>query len=271
MRIARPITGGALLALFLSAGIAAEAQQNPLARQQPKGLGVSPTFEGWFPNPDGTFTLSFGYLNRNTEEIVEIPVGPGNFVEPGEVDQGQPTYFTPRRHYGVFAVKVPADFGPDDRVTWTLEVHGERYSIPGGLLGSYQTDNLHASGTNKRPPVVVLEDEGVESRGPAGAWVGPLRARAGEPLPLDVTSWDEDGKAVTLRWFKYRGPGEVTFANPELPIEEGNEQAATTAVFSVEGEYVLYVRADHSETPVSAAGLEQCCWTNGYVRVNVTR
>jgi hypothetical protein len=156
-------------------------------------------------------------------------------------------------------------------VTWTLEIHGERYAIPGGLLGSYQTDNLYASGTNKRPPVVVLEDEGVESRGPAGAWVGPLRAQVGEPLPLDVRSWDEDGKAVTLRWFKYRGPGEVTFANREIPIPTGTERGATTATFSEEGEYVIYVRADHSETSVSAAGLEQCCWTNGYVRVNVSR
>jgi hypothetical protein len=269
--MARWIAAGALAAWVVSAGVAVEAQQNPLARQQPRGLGVSPTFEGWYPNPDGTYTLSFGYVNRNTEEVLSIPVGPDNFVSPGEVDQGQPTYFTPRRQYGVFAVRVPGDFGPEDRVIWTLQAHGERYAIPGGLLPSYQTDNLYASGTNKRPPVVVLEDEGLESRGPAGAWIGPLRARVGEPIPLEVTSWDEDGKLVTLRWFKYRGPGDVSFAAREVSIPAGSVSGTTTATFSQEGEYVLYVRADHSETTVSAAGLEQCCWTNGYVRVDVAR
>lgn len=265
-----PIAGGLLIALLIAPGLA-EAQQNPLARQQPKGLGVSPTFEGWYPNPDGTYTLSFGFYNRNTEQVLEIPVGPSNFVEPGEVDQGQPTYFPIRRHYGFFAVTVPADFGPQDRVTWTLEVNGERYSVPGGLLDSYQTDNLYASGTNKRPPVLVLEPGGPESRGPNGAWTAPLSARVGEPLPLAVTSWDEDGKDVTLRWFKYRGPGNVVFENQQIAVGEGSDRVNTTATFDREGDYVVYVRADHSDMSVSAAGLEQCCWTNGYIPVHVGR
>ena len=109
---------GLLLTLTIGLAPSLEAQYNPRARQQPKGLGVSPTFEGWYRNADGTFTLSFGYMNRNTEQILTIPVGENNFVSPGEVDQGQPTYFTPRRSYGVFTVKVPADFGGDDRVTF---------------------------------------------------------------------------------------------------------------------------------------------------------
>lgn len=266
-----PTVGGLLLTLLFSSGLVAEAQQNPLARQQPRGLGVSPTFEGWYPNPDGTFTLSFGFHNRNTEQVLDIPVGPRNFVEPGPVDQGQPTYFTTRRSYGVFAVTVPADFGPDDRVTWTLEVNGERYAIPGGLLASYQTDNLYAPGTDKRPPVLVMEPGGAESRGPAGARIGPLQARVGEPLSLEVSSWDEDGKDVTLRWYKYRGPGEIAFESQQVAIGEGSDLVTTTATFSAEGDYVLYVRADHSDMSVSAAGLEQCCWTNGYVSVSVTR
>jgi hypothetical protein len=93
-----------------------------LARQQPRGLGVSPVFEGRYQNPDGTYTLSFGFQNRNTEEALTIPVGTNNKVEPGPLDQGRPTYFEPRRSYGVFAVTVPANFSRDARVTWTLEV-----------------------------------------------------------------------------------------------------------------------------------------------------
>lgn len=262
--------GGVALAMALGIASSLQAQQNPLARQQPEGLGVSPTFEGWYPNPDGTYTLSFGYINRNTRADLAIPVGPRNNVAPGELDQGQPTYFSAGRSYGVFAVTVPADFGPDERVTWTLEANGERYEIPGGLLAAYQTDNLYARATDKYPPVVVLEPGGAESRGPNGARVGPYEARVGEDLPLAVDAWDQQGKEVTLRWYKYRGPGEVTFQQSVVPVGEGGSRALTTAAFDQPGDYVLYVRADHSDERVSAAGLEQCCWTNGYVSVTVT-
>ena len=260
------------LALAAAASFAGSvgAQQNPVARQQPQGLGVSPVFEGWYQNPDGTFTLSFGFQNRNTQEVLSIPVGPSNKVEPGSVDQGQPTYFEPRRSYGVFAVTVPADFGRDARVTWTLEANGEKYSIPGGLLGAYETDNLHARGTDRYPPVVVVKN-GVESRGPNGARVGPVSARVGQPFALEASAWDQQDRPVTLRWYKYRGPGEVTFEKAELPIGEGATMVATTATFSAPGDYVLYVRANHSDAGVAASGLEQCCWTNAYLSVRVAR
>jgi hypothetical protein len=208
-------------------------------------------------------------MNRNTEEILTIPVGRRNFVEPDSIDQGQPTYFTPRRQYGVFTVTVPADFDPDQRVTWTLEAHGERYAIPGGFFKAYETDNLHARAIDRRPPVLVLEPGGVESRGPNGARIART-ARVGQPLALDIRSWDEwddEGLEVTLRWFKQRGPGEVTFDQQQVPLGEGSVEATTTVTFSEEGHYLLYVRADHSDVRVNAAGLEQCCWTNGYVSV----
>jgi hypothetical protein len=262
--------GTLALACTLVLAGAAGAQQNPLARQQPRGLGVSPKFEGWYQNPDGTYTLSFGYINRNTEEILTVPVGPMNMVEPGEVDQGQPTYFTPRRKYGVFAVTVPASFGPNDRVYWTLEAHGEKYRIPGGLFAAYETDNLHARGTDRYPPVLVMAPGGAEARGPNGIHVSKT-ARVGQALPLTVAARDQQGLEVTLRWFKYRGPGDVTFASTELPIGEGATEATTTATFTQPGDYVLYVRADHSDVRVDAAGLEQCCWTNGYINVRVTQ
>jgi hypothetical protein len=275
------------LAMVLAMGAVGplQAQQNPIARQQPKGLGVTPTFEGWYQNPDGTYTLSFGYLNRNTVEELTVPVGARNSVSPGLVDQGQPTYFTPGRSYGVFAVTVPADFGPQDRVTWTLEANGEKWAIPGGLLAAYETANLYAKATDEKPPVLVLSDEGTESRGPNGARIGPIVHRMGRPLTLTVAAWDEyQGEEVTVRWYKYRGPGEVTFNPQEVPIVENDLQnelsrfgpegavllGTASASFSQPGDYVLYVRADHSDVRVSAAGLEQCCWTNGYVSVTVT-
>ena len=61
-----------------------------------RGQSVVPVFEGWVRNPDGAFSLIFGFWNRNWEETVFIPIGPENRIEPGGPDRGQPTVFTPR-------------------------------------------------------------------------------------------------------------------------------------------------------------------------------
>ncbi len=75
------------------------AAELPLAPTSARGQTVTPSFEGWYMNPDGSYTLSFGYFNRNTEERVHVPLGPNNFMEPGDSNQGQPTAFLPRRHW----------------------------------------------------------------------------------------------------------------------------------------------------------------------------
>src|SRR5438094_9415006 len=61
-----------------------------------KGQSVSPAFEGWMPNEDGSFTLYFGYMNTNWLEAFDIPPGPDNNIEPRCPDQGQPTHVYPR-------------------------------------------------------------------------------------------------------------------------------------------------------------------------------
>src|SRR6202035_3497769 len=48
--------------------------------QYARGQNVAPVFEGWEHNPDGTYSMVFGYLNRNFEEEVDIPLGPGNTI-----------------------------------------------------------------------------------------------------------------------------------------------------------------------------------------------
>jgi len=67
----------------------------PLAPTNSSGNFVAPFFDGWYRNPDGTVTLSFGYSNLNLTEVVEIPVGPDNFISPAEFDGRQPTFFEP--------------------------------------------------------------------------------------------------------------------------------------------------------------------------------
>ncbi len=86
------------------------------------GQGVAPTYEGYDVNADGSVNMWFGYMNRNYEEELDIPVGPDNSFEPG-VDRGQPAHFMVRRHKDVFRVVVPKDFG-DQKLVWTLRAHG---------------------------------------------------------------------------------------------------------------------------------------------------
>src|SRR5262245_9108245 len=65
----------------------------PLDPMRERGASVTPAYEGWYPNADGSFSLLLGYYNRNTKEPLDIPIGPNNRIEPGPADQGQPTHF----------------------------------------------------------------------------------------------------------------------------------------------------------------------------------
>ena len=110
------VAGGFALAACCAIGVAAQGQQStlPLTPQSERGASISPAYEGWYPNADGSFSLLLGYYNRNAKETLDIPVGPNNRVDPGGPDQGQPTHFEVGRQWGVFVVKVPKDFGTED-------------------------------------------------------------------------------------------------------------------------------------------------------------
>ena len=88
------------------------------------GTNIYPAFEGWYQNADGTYTLLIGYYNRNKKEVLDIPIGPENKIEPGGPDQGQPTHFEVGRGWGTIAIKVPKDFG-DKKLVWTLTANGK--------------------------------------------------------------------------------------------------------------------------------------------------
>lgn len=269
-------------ALALSLATPAAAQQVPLGLRTAEGLTVTPAFEGWYENGDGTYTLSFGYFNRNFEEVLEIPVGPGNYIAPAGFDGGQPTRFEPRRHWGVFGVVVPGDFPEEGEVRWTLVVRGDTLSVPGHLKTEWQIDALAGeAGSGNTPPVLRFAEDGPEGAGPLGISTGPIEATVGEPFLMTVWARDDgapstsvaspgsEDEPVTLTWFKHRGPGEVTFveASTQVPVEGG--QMTIEATFSQPGEYVLRVRANDA-SGVTGAGHAQCCWTNGFVTVRVT-
>lgn len=276
----------ALGVVALAVGLSWPASaQLPFASPKSSGQTVTPAYEGWYRNADGTFSLSFGYLNRNGEEIVEVPIGADNFIAPGAQNQGQPSEFQPRRHWGVFAVKVPADFGTSKEVVWTLKFRGQTYAIPGTLHPNWQIDALEGeAGSGNTPPVVKFGSSGPEARGPGGSTGGPLSAATGQPVTLTVWASD-DGRSpaaalaaaagrgataatVTLAWFKHQGPGKVTFKPATGRAAAAGAEATTSAVFSAPGDYIVRVRANDS-SGVAGAGHAQCCWTNAFVKVTV--
>src|SRR5215470_15560428 len=129
---------GIWLAVLPGAPVSAVAQLPgyPTAIPQTKfdsGQDIQPYFEGWIRNADGTFDMVFGYFNRNWKEEPVIPAGPQNSVEPGGPDQGQPTFFLPRRQGWVYRVRVPANFG-QQMVTWTITANGRTNKAYGELL-----------------------------------------------------------------------------------------------------------------------------------------
>ena len=248
---------------------------------RPSGGPVVPIFEGWYRNPDGTFELSFGYFNVNTDETLEIPLGPDNFITPPELDGRQPTRFEPvpdgdRRHWGAFTVTVPADF--DDRdVVWTLHAHGQTLAVPGRLTSpSYELAGWAFPGRSSMSPLLRWTPEGPTGRGPGGITGAARRAKVGTPLALRAwVSRDAaaagDERPISTKWFQHQGPGEVTFAERSASVEPdawaraGGAEVATTATFSAPGEYLLRLLAFNVVREFEF----QCCWTNGFVPVTV--
>jgi hypothetical protein len=156
------------------------------------GQNASPAYEGWETDAAGNRYFLFGYMNRNWEEEIDVPVGPDNSIEPGGPDQGQPTRFYPRRNRFVFRVPVPKDFG-DKEMIWTLTIRGKTEKAWASLKTDYFIDDVvKASETGalgagasspeiraNRPPVVTID--GAKQR----------TARTGEPVMLRAIVTDD--------------------------------------------------------------------------------
>ena len=272
--------------------------------------------EGWYANEDGTYTISFGYLNLNREAVVEIPVGEDNRLDVAQFDGLQPTTFLPGRQRGVFSVIMPADRKNED-VWWSLRnrsADGEVMRVPGRTLaGAYELDwksrphgSLH--------PLVSFGSSAEEGRGPRGIFAeGTLTTSVGSPIVLSINARDPSerdpddhrfAEPIPLRvvWSRYQSTGDVEFTRHEsnplpeveqapdtttagrraaarlrsyfapqsITLPDGHGIASVIATFSEPGEYILRAQADNFRA-VDSASNDQCCWTNGYVRVRVTR
>jgi len=192
------VAGAGLLAVGAGLTIGASAQSLTYS----KGQNVAPAYEGWEQAADGTKYFLFGYMNRNWEEEIDVPVGAENgfalggshAAEAFAADQGQPTHFLPRRNRFVFRVPVPKGFGEKDEVVWTLTTHGKTEKAYASLRQDYIVDDVvKASETGalgagssspevraNKPPVVHIVE--VKTR----------TVKAGEMLTL-VSEVHDDG------------------------------------------------------------------------------
>src|SRR4030095_15983387 len=91
---------------------------------------------------DGTKYFLFGYMNRNWEEEIDVPVGPDNGFNVGDDDQGQATPFRPRRDRVTSRFKLPKNFGEKDELIWTLTTHGKTEKAYATLRPDYIVDDV---------------------------------------------------------------------------------------------------------------------------------
>lgn len=256
--------------LSLAIGILVRAQVHYAA-----GQNVAPVFEGWEHNPDGTYNMVFGYLNRNYEEEVDIPVGANNNVTPGG-DRGQPEHFYPRRQRFVFRVVVPANWDKTQKVVWTVTSRGRTDKANGWLQPEWElsegviTEN-NGGGVpdpaNKPPSLTTGTDQTITL--PDAATLTASATDDGLPKPYlrapsnpDRDSAPRRPRGVQIKWIQYRGPGKVTFDPDSSAILHGQPVELTSkAAFSTPGTYVLratafdgQLYATHDVTVVAKAG-----------------
>jgi hypothetical protein len=287
------VIGRYIAVAFGLAGALLSAQQLPSEPRRGFGASITGAFEGWYSNPDGSRIFLLGYLNRNADQALDVPIGPDNRIEPGGPDLGQPTHFLPGRRHGMFSIVVPPTFtSPEQRLTWTIVANGQTTVIPIRLHPDYLISPFADVAVKNTPPVLRFDQNGAPIQGPV-ALLSTAQTRSASlpsPVSLQVFASDDAKYAsgtmvlpvkppppVRVVWSKYRGPGRVTFDNPQPSLAvlaggglnvpfSGTETARAT--FSEPGDYVLHVTAmDYSG---EGGGGEVCCWTTAMLKVSVT-
>ena len=285
------VSGATGIVLLVFAVAPLDAQRIPFEKRvfneqvlRPVSQPVIPIYEGYYENDDGTHDICFGYFNPNLEEAVDIPLGERNFMEPSQYDGHQPTHFTPvpgmtpdspftsrfRRYWCAFTVTVPATFGVDDQVWWTVQREGqEPVRTPGVINLAYVLDEPESSGRGNLAPDLRFTENGSSFSGRRGKIGAARTVRVGQPLDLSVWIEHPFEEQVFVTLVKYKGPGDVTIGPAEQTVEMSGMQgvAKARATFSEPGEYELLVQAINSWPAFEF----HCCWTNGYMPVTVTR
>ena len=230
------------------------------------GQSVQPVFEGWSRNPDGSFAMWFGYLNRNYEERLHIAAGADNGFN-GE-DMGQPEFFETRRQQFAFKVDVPATFPKDKDLVWTIKANGVTLKAFGCLWPVWEIDANTISANrgsrtaidfdeppNAAPQVVdspppqtieagkklsitlsVVDDGNPKPRTDRGARVAGIKTPASTPEERPLN------QSLRVSWLQWRGPGIATFDPRVVRVADG--KATTSVSFDKPGNYVLRAFAE---------------------------
>jgi hypothetical protein len=286
----------ALVTLVVGGAVVSAQIQLPSAPPKGFGASVSPAYEGWFDNADGTHSFLIGYYSRNTAAELDIPIGPNNHFDPGPADMGQPTHFLTRRRFGMFVVTVPKEFPKTQKISWTLTANGVTTTIPFYMHTDYNISPFKSSeespnGDFNKPPQIRFEEKGPQFSGPAITVAKAISrtATVGTPMPLEILA-DDDAlyssggngpmanprPPVSVVISKYRGPGAVTLANTRLtfealkggkPLEPYSGKTSAAVNFSAPGDYMVHVTGnDYSGNGGGGSG---CCWTNALIKVAV--
>ena len=271
---------------------------------------LAPFMEGWYANEDGTYTISFGYSNANLDTLYipvgeDNLLDPAQFngMQPTVFLPGhhrgiftvtlpadmkdQDVWWTLTKANGD-VTRVPGRTSSMAyELDWVPRPHG-------GLPPSVSFDSQ--SGVGRGPPGIMAEPT--------------YSAAVGAPLTLSVNATDpsqrdpDDSRSleVPLRvvWSQLQGPGPVEYTRHEsnpLPeveepdpaggaaaaafrqrqppgpevvsLSEGYGTASVIVTFSAPGEYIMRARVDNFSA-LDSADNDNCCFTNAYVRVNVT-
>ena len=276
----RALVPAVVLVFSLGTPQNARTQADPSNFLFNSGQTVGPIFEGWTRNPDGSYEMHFGYINRNYVEELQIPIGPNNRFTPAAADRGQPTFFYPRVNRSLFSVTVPADWG-DKELVWHLTVRDQTHRAVGWLQAEWEIADRSGVGpaagegevVNQPPTLavaalrtitlpntlslaVIVNDDGLPEPPEAGAGGGGRDILPtfepdpdGPTVPVNVPQLQASNRRrpsrvpvdlVTTTWTVWRGPVSVAVESDGEP-KDGNAQM--TATFTKPGEYLLRVQA----------------------------
>jgi len=207
-------------------GILSADQGLPLEPSHESGQSITGAFEGWFSNADGTFSILVGYYNRNEHQIIDIPVGPNNKIEPGGPDHGQPTHFLTGRQWGVFTIVVPKDWG-DKRYTWTVVANGKATQIPLDINTLWEVSPF-IEATGNTPPYIGFTDKGPFINGPKGQTTS-LSTVMPNPVTLSVWVSDDVSNALSAAGGSPTQVAQVSAATAAALADAGDAGAAAGA------------------------------------------
>ncbi|HWW84603.1 MAG TPA: hypothetical protein VNZ26_13435 [Vicinamibacterales bacterium] len=186
---------GGVVPVFLAALVIEPASSRLEAQMltYASGQNLAPAYEGWEEAADGSKYFIFGYMNRNWDEEINVPIGPDNNFNVGTPDQGQPTHFLPRRNRFVFKVKVPDNFTDKDELVWLLNAHGKPEKAFASLRIDYRIDDVvRASETgalgagSSSPEIRANKPPTVKIVGAAS-----YNAKVGDPVALAAVVTDD--------------------------------------------------------------------------------